>query len=243
MTAEIKKAFFDSGKLIIGQVNDPCRRHLDSDSKLQRALDFGCGTGRMVISLSRIVEEAVGIYVSESMLREAGKNRREFAIKNVRLHKADGSFSSVSGYFNFIHSYIVFQHIPAERGRQIFINLVDHLDNGGICVVHFTHAKTVFLDNHGASTEIAVIAPESSIRQFLKYLGTIVRPHIAKNSNELVEANDGDPQMQINSYDMNAILFLVQSLGVIDIHIDFKDHGGELGVILFFQKPKIWWCY
>ena len=45
--------------------------------------------------------------------------------------------------------------------------------------------------------------------------------------------------MQMNSYDMNAILFIVQSLGVVDMHIEYKDHGGELGAILFFQKPKM----
>lgn len=239
MTAEIKKEFFDSGKSLIDHVIDQSRRHLDADFEPQRALDFGCGTGRMVIPLSRICKEAVGVDVSESMLREAENNCREFSIENVSLYKADDSLSSINGRFDFIHSYIVFQHIPADRGQQIFINLLDHLDDGGICVLHFTYAKTIFSDNHGASPVTPVILPESATRQFLDYLISVFKPRIARNSNELVEANDSDPQMQMNSYDMNAILFIVQSLGVVDMHIEYKDHGGELGAILFFQKPKM----
>lgn len=73
INAEIKKEFFNSGKLLIEHVINQCRLHVDSDFKPTRALDFGCGVGRMVIPLSRIAEDVVGVDVSESMLLEAGE--------------------------------------------------------------------------------------------------------------------------------------------------------------------------
>ena len=45
-----------------------------------------------------------------------------------------------------------------------------------------------------------------------------------------------DPEMQMNAYHMNEVLFLIQRAGVRRFHAELTDHGGELGVIIFFQK-------
>jgi hypothetical protein len=37
----------------------------------------------------------------------------------------------LKGKYDFIHSYIVFQHIPVERGKRIFEKLLAHLETGG----------------------------------------------------------------------------------------------------------------
>jgi hypothetical protein len=49
--------------------------------------------------------------------------------------------------------------------------------------------------------------------------------------------NDTDPEIQMNPYNINEILFLMQCNGVQRLHSEFTDHGGELGVFLFFQTP------
>ena len=51
-------------------------------------------------------------------------------------------------------------------------------------------------------------------------------------------AVDSDPEMQMNPYNLGEILFSLQSLGVQRFYADFTNHGGELGVFLFFQKPS-----
>ena len=52
-----------------------------------------------------------------------------------------------------------------------------------------------------------------------------------------VPAPEADPEMQMNPYSMTEILFLMQMAGIHRFHTEFSDHGGELGVFLFFQKP------
>jgi hypothetical protein len=47
-----------------------------------------------------------------------------------------------------------------------------------------------------------------------------------------------DPEMQMNAYNVNELLFLIQNLGVSRFHVDFTDHGGELGIFLFFQMNR-----
>ncbi len=48
---------------------------------------------------------------------------------------------------------------------------------------------------------------------------------------------EGDPEMQMNSYSLNDLLFLIQGLRVHNLHVEFTDHGGELGTVLYFQRP------
>ena len=46
-----------------------------------------------------------------------------------------------------------------------------------------------------------------------------------------------DPEIQMNVYNINPILFAMQSAGVREFYTDFTDHGGELGIFLFFKMP------
>jgi len=42
-----------------------------------------------------------------------------------------------------------------------------------------------------------------------------------------------DPEIQMNPYNVNEILFLMQCRGVQQFHIEFSDHGGELEYPIF----------
>jgi tRNA/tmRNA/rRNA uracil-C5-methylase (TrmA/RlmC/RlmD family) len=74
---DAKASFFQSGVNHINHVMATCRKHFDPDFSPSRALDFGCGVGRLVVPLSGIVHEVVGVDVSISMLLEARKNCEE----------------------------------------------------------------------------------------------------------------------------------------------------------------------
>jgi hypothetical protein len=46
-----------------------------------------------------------------------------------------------------------------------------------------------------------------------------------------------EPEMQMNAYGATELMFLIQQLGVNRVHIEFTDHGGELGLFFFFRTP------
>jgi hypothetical protein len=125
---------------------------------------------------------------------------------------SDDALSTLHGMFDLIHSCIVFQHIPLERGRAIFAELLRHLRPGGVGAIQLTYSKTRFASTHG----IAPPLPPS--------LEMSARP----------SATGSDPEIQMNPYNINEILFSMQSHGVQQFHVEFSDHGGELGVFLFF---------
>jgi SAM-dependent methyltransferase len=226
LTDEAKTEFFESGRSHIRHVLDVCRRYFDQDFSPKRALDFGCGVGRLVIPLAGIAEHVVGLDVSDSMLKEALKNCNEYSVNNVRLLKSDDNLSSLDGCFDFIHSFIVFQHIPVERGRDIFANLLDHLEDGGICAIQLTYSKAIFGDSYG------VPPVEFPVKKSLKVIKRLVRKSMR------IELPGRDPEMQMNPYNVNELLFLTQSIGIDNLHVEFTDHEGELGLFLYFQKPK-----
>lgn len=49
-------------------------------------LDLGCGTGRQIIELSRNAKLAIGIDISEGMIKQAKVNKEQEEVKNVEFH-------------------------------------------------------------------------------------------------------------------------------------------------------------
>src|SRR5262249_5509640 len=69
--------FFESGRRYVEFALEVARNHLDPTFRPARALDFGCGVGRLAIPLARVCESVIGVDVSDAMLTEARKNSQE----------------------------------------------------------------------------------------------------------------------------------------------------------------------
>jgi SAM-dependent methyltransferase len=212
-----KREFFQSGESHVHGILATIRKHVDPSFEPRTVLEFGCGVGRVLVPFARIADEVVGLDVSPSMLLEARRNCDEHQLRNVSLLASDDSLSALNGSFDLIHSCIVFQHIPVERGRALFAKLLQHLRPGGVGAIQLTYSKTRFASTHG-------IAPAPP--------ATIPSP----DTSVLLITPDADPAIQMNPYNMNEMLFLMQCSGVQQFHVEFSDHGGELGLFLFFAK-------
>jgi hypothetical protein len=46
----------------------------------------------------------------------------------------------------------------------------------------------------------------------------------------------GDPGMQMNAYPLDRVLYLLQRAGAAACHVEFTDHGGELGAFVYFGR-------
>lgn len=224
LSEEAKNEFFQTGRDHIAHVLDQCRRHLTSDFMPVRALDFGCGTGRLVIPLAELCHHVTGIDISESMLNEARKNCQQRQLENVEFILSDDHLSRLKGEYNFIHSFIVFQHMAAHRGILLFIKLMEHLQSGGIMAVQFTYSKSKYHKHHGVPPWGMFNDLMARLKLILKHWKSILLP-------------GSDPEMQMNPYPLNSLLYLIHARGIHDVHVEFTDHGGEFGVFLYFQKP------
>ena len=220
LTEENKEEFFQSGSSYIHGVLETIRQHIDPNFKIKKALDFGCGVGRLVIPLAKFAEEVTGVDVSDSMLEEAKKNCEIRSIRNVAFVKSDNDLKFLKGKkYDFIHSFIVFQHIPVKRGERIYENLLAHLEPGGACVVHFTYANDIKKKNY-----------ISYVKKFIPLSSNFI--------NLLKGRKFFAPQMQMNDYNLNHLFLLIQKAKALNCYIEFTDHGGFLGVVVYFQKSQ-----
>lgn len=215
ITEDAKREFFESGASHVHHVLLTIRQHIDHQFVPRRILDFGCGVGRTLVSFAGAAQEVVGADVSPSMLQEARHSCDVRGLRNVQLVQSDDELTGLGAPFDLIHSFIVFQHIPTSRGRLILAKLLQHLVPGGAAAIHVTYSKARFAETHG-------VAP----------------PHPkGPQSSNAPTSNRADPEMQMNPYNMNKVMFLLQQRGVQRCYTEFSDHGGEFGAFLFFSLP------
>lgn len=217
LTDELKEEFFQSGVDFVNHIIQNTGKFLASSPPFQRALEFGCGVGRLTIPLSSLATEVVAVDVSEAMLNEARKNCRQKSINNVRFSLSDSEPTWLHGAYDFVLSFIVFQHIPEKKGMELFESIVNHVSPGGIVVVHFTYGKLC----ERVTQKVMAWLP------ILRYGANLFR------GRPLFQ-----PLIQMNAYGLNPIFRCIQTSHVSVCHVEFTDHGGELGIILYFQKDK-----
>lgn len=216
LTPELLNEFFASGEAYIRHVLETVKTHVLPEFQPVRALDFGCGVGRLVMPLSRVSQAVVGVDVSQSMLQEAQRNCQQQGVTNVQFVKSDDQLSAVTGNFNLIHSVIVFQHIPSKRGIQIIKYLLRLLENDGIAVLHIPYKVK-------GSTQLA----NQIFRLF---------PFSAGLYNLLKRRSFNYPLMQANSYNLGALVHLFRQHGCSSLYIETQTTAYFESVTLYSQK-------
>ncbi|MBD2437587.1 class I SAM-dependent methyltransferase [Nostoc sp. FACHB-110] len=212
------REFFQSGINDFNSVIATVQKHIDPHFQPRYALEFGCGVGRILIPLAKSSIHVVGLDVSESMLAEARKNCQLNKLQNVELLKSDDSLTAIAGRkFNFIYSFIVFQHISPRRGEAIMANIIKHLESNGVGVLHFTYHQEV-----------------SKLQKTREWIKKYIP--FAHNLINLIKCKDFNyPLMLMNQYDLNRLFLRLHKSNIHNIYVEMSNHGGHLGVILYFQ--------
>ncbi len=144
--------FMATGEEFVANVFGLVKKYLDPDFAPRRALDFGCGVGRLLIPIARRVELAVGVDVAPAMLELCRGNAKAAGVDNIELLEGDDELSGVTGPFDFVNSYIVLQHIPPDRGHRLIQAMLDRVAIGGVASLQVTYAKSRRLLVHETPT-------------------------------------------------------------------------------------------
>ena len=101
-----------------------------------KAMDFGCGVGRLSLALAEHAHQVVGVDISPPHLRLAAERARDAGIANVSFEPI-GSVHDLDGYrgFDFILSRIVLQHNPPPVMAALFAKLLAALAPGGAAII------------------------------------------------------------------------------------------------------------
>jgi len=78
----------------------------------ERALDFGCGVGRLTRALANYFERCWGLDISRSMLAKARDLNAHIKNCEFVLNQADHLRIFPAGFFDLVYSALVLQHLP-----------------------------------------------------------------------------------------------------------------------------------
>lgn len=217
LTEDTKKNFFDTGEGHIKNVWNLISRHFIEDFRPKNALDFGCGVGRLVVPLSSRTERITGVDISNKMLEEAKKNCEKYQINNAAFHQTDDYVKS-NEKFDFIHSFIVFQHINPKIGINLIEKMLESLDEEGIGLLHVTYFN------------------KGNLADWIRF--KIYRDYpIVNNIKNILLRRKQDPFIPMYLYDLNNFMELLQKHNCHNCVVNFSDHGFN-GIVLLFQKKK-----
>jgi SAM-dependent methyltransferase len=107
--------FFATGEADIEEMLATAAQ-LGRPTRHERALDFGCGVGRLTRALARRFDEAVGIDVSERMLEHA--RRLNADTRNVTFASSD---EPPPEPFDLVVANLVLQHLPSKALARVYI--------------------------------------------------------------------------------------------------------------------------
>ncbi|MEO0185515.1 MAG: class I SAM-dependent methyltransferase [candidate division WOR-3 bacterium] len=113
-------------------------KNLNMKIEYRRALDFGCGVGRLTQALCEFFDECIGIDISFQMLRLARSynkygNRCRYILNcssDLKIFKDE--------IFDFIYSNIVFQHLPPDLTLGYIKEFIRVLKKGGMIIFQIT---------------------------------------------------------------------------------------------------------
>jgi SAM-dependent methyltransferase len=107
-----------------------------------RALDFGCGAGRLTQALARHYREVVGVDVSRPMLA-AARRHNEFPDRVTFVHNTSENLRVLAdGRFDLILTHIVLQHLSPTLILGYLAEFLRMLEPGGQLVFQVPVART-----------------------------------------------------------------------------------------------------
>ena len=125
--------FLETGKHHVARLMNEADR-LMPHRRRGRALDFGCGIGRLTVALADYYDEVVGIDIANSMVEQA--RHRNPAPDRIRYeHNTNPDLLKFpSGCFDLVCSWIVLQHMPPSLIKAYVGELVRLVATGGLLV-------------------------------------------------------------------------------------------------------------
>ena len=126
-------AFFHTGEKEIDSVLSGLAA-MGLEIPRHRALDFGCGVGRLTQALCRCFERCDGVDIAPSMITLARKFDKYPGRCHYHLNETDSLALFQDNTFDFIYSRIVLQHMRPQFSRKYVGEFVRVLASGGVLI-------------------------------------------------------------------------------------------------------------
>jgi SAM-dependent methyltransferase len=157
-------------------------------STRRRALDFGCGAGRLSHALAAYFDQVIGVDIAPSMIDVARKLHASIRGLEFRVNTSDRLDSIESASIDLVYTRLVLQHMPARYVRAYLAEFVRVLSPKGVLVFQLPSedALPVKVEGHGLKRllprpVISMIRAVRRLREFPRMeLHGLPRPEVER---------------------------------------------------------------
>lgn len=205
--------FYASGRADVEHAVSVIRKHLDAEFDPALAVDFGSGVGRLSLAMRAYARRVVGVDVAPAMRDLAGEAAAAKGLSDIEFTDVPPTEG-----VDWVNSLIVFQHIPAERGYGLLVDLARSVRAGGVVSVHLT--------SHRDASHMHEIARDVGSARYDGLTMTVFT----------TVPNDAVGSMSMYDYDLGRVLALLTSLLFRNFWLEHTNHGGVHGYWIFSRR-------
>ena len=127
-----EEEFYNTGRRFVARLNSTIERHCP-DLNRMKALDFGCGVGRLTLPLADHFEEVIGIDIAPSMLKVAREKNQKKNCSFILNDKADLAIFE-NNSFDAIFTFITLQHMRPTFSKRFIAEFLRILKPSGVLI-------------------------------------------------------------------------------------------------------------
>lgn len=113
--------FLATGEAEIEHVLTTAEGLLGRPAHRERALDFGCGVGRLTRALGKRFDHALGLDISAGMIERAQRLNDDVPACEFRVNAAPDLGTLEDNSYDVVYSSIVLQHLPSTQDIERYV--------------------------------------------------------------------------------------------------------------------------
>jgi ubiquinone/menaquinone biosynthesis C-methylase UbiE len=199
---------------------------LDINVSKKKALDFGCGLGRLTQALADHFDEVHGVDISPSMIEGAKKYNRHGTQCQYHLNTTGALEGFSDNTFDLIYSNIVLQHIQPRHTKRYVIEFLRILSPQGLLVFQLPDDQ---IDRKAYKRLIKNFIPKFvfEMKRRLRY--------------RLRSFLDGQPQMEMYGIKLADVIALIEEHGgkILDVELDQSETAPRGWTSLRYSVTKM----
>ncbi len=187
-----------------------------------KALDFGCGVGRLTQALADRFDLVYGVDIATSMIKLANKYNRVPEKCRYLLNRSDDLSVFEPGYFDFIYSCRVLQHMEPRYCKKYIEEFIRVLSATGLLV----------FQEPAAIKEVAskpFVHSESTVKKNLKRIlpAWLIKTYWQYKLDYMERKSRSQPKMEMYCISKDEMVELLHGLGarIIDVVEDDSAPG------------------
>jgi ubiquinone/menaquinone biosynthesis C-methylase UbiE len=158
-----------------------------------RALDFGCGIGRLSQALTKYYDTVCGVDISHPMINLANHYNKFGKKCKYYLNDKPNLKTFTDNRFDLIYSNIVLQHMEPQYSKKYIKEFMRILNKDGVAVFQIPHKSKILLNNNYKEKNSDIFIPRMEMHSVEKQeILNIIEDNNCKIV-DIVENNDSGP--------------------------------------------------